>query len=133
MNAEKIRKWFHDLFGSRLVVHLETALLKQQSEYDQRLNEKDQIIVDLKSELQRLRGRFDELEMDPSYFWMLASRSKSKNAFSSFPDPIPDTSVSSWRKIQEDWNRQQEAEEIKEAENGRKEVHVEVPRVTVQS
>lgn len=110
--AQKARKFVRDLLGSRLVEHLETELFHQQTMYDARLNERDQEIAQLRQEALRLRAKFDEYELDPSYFWWLAERGKrtpppDDNIHSVSEVPAP----KSWREIQTDWYRQQASEE----------------------
>ena len=123
--AEKVRKFFRDLFGSRLVLHLETELLSQQSSYETRLNERDQTISDLRSEVRELKSKQEQLELDPSYFWYLANRSQTRKPAPS-ADPILDTSVSEWQRIQNQWYTEQETEAAKERSPNAS-VHVEVP------
>jgi len=113
--AESFRNFFHQLFGSRLVQHLETELLKQQSDYESRLLERDQLIGDLRSELQRLRSKFEEMELDPSYFWYLANRSQLKREPPKYSDPVTDTAASEWHRIQAEHYRREAEEEAAEA------------------
>src|ERR1700690_381578 len=112
--AQRIRKFIRDLFGSRLVEHLETELFRQQSQYDARLLERDQEIAELRQEALRLRAKFDEYELDPSYFWWLAERGRKSAAPPPNPDLHSQSEVSapkSWRQIQDDWYREQASEE----------------------
>jgi len=53
--AERIRQCLRDLFGSRLVEHLEEEKFRQQSVYEDRLAERDAEIVRLRSEALRLK------------------------------------------------------------------------------
>lgn len=116
--AERVRKFLRDLFGSRLVLHLETELLSQQSQYETRLNERDQLISDLRSEVRDLKSKQEQLELDPSYFWYLANRSQSRRPAPPSADPILDTSVSEWQRIQNEHYAREEAEALKEHSNG---------------
>ena len=109
--AQRIRQTVRDLFGSRLVEHLEEEKFRQQSVYEARLAERDAEIVRLRSEALRLQAKFDEFELDPSYFWWLANRTRKPNDTHS----IPDTSAppTTWDQIQaEHYRRQAEEENI---------------------
>lgn len=61
--AIEIRQFFRHLFGSRMASHLETSLLQLRADYDFRLRDRDQYILDLKDDATRLRARVTELEM----------------------------------------------------------------------
>ena len=116
--AQKIRQFVRDLLGSRLVEHLEAQLFLQQSLYESRLNERDQEIARLRQEALRLTAKFEEYELDPSYFWWLAQRGKASPPAS--PDlhslsevPTPKT----WREIQVEHYAREEAE-LQESNHG---------------
>ncbi len=114
--GKQIRKFLNELFGSRLVEHLQAELYRQQAGYEQRLQERDQIIAELRQEALRLAAKFSEYELDPSYFWWLAQRGRTLT-------PQPDSHSSSeptpltWAQIQAEHYRQQE-EAPKETSNG---------------
>ncbi len=114
--AQRIRKFIRDLFGSRLVEHLQAELYRQQASYESRLLERDQTIAELRQEALRLTAKFSEYELDPSYFWWLAQRGRVQT-------PQPDSHSSSeptpltWAQIQAEHYRQQE-EAPKETSNG---------------
>ena len=52
-----IRKFFRELFGSRLIESLNIQLLQLRQDYEQRLQDKDQIIADLRAEKALMLGR----------------------------------------------------------------------------
>lgn len=52
--ASKIRKFFRDLFGSRLVERLEIDLAMLREDYERRLQDKDLVIANLREEKQQL-------------------------------------------------------------------------------
>lgn len=130
--ASKIRQWLRDLFGSRLVEHLEEEKFRQQRVYEERLDERDREIARLQGEIARLTTKFDEYELDPSYFWWLAQRGRStptrsdSNSLSEVPAP------KSWADIQRE-HYEREERELKESQNGvpdagrNQELRVEVP------
>ena len=130
--AQRARKFIRDLFGSRLVEHLEAELFRQQSFYEQRLLERDQTIAELRQEALRLQAKFSEYELDPTYFWWLAQRGRTPVPANSDSHSFSEVPVSTWQQIQDEWYKRQE-ESSKESPNGvqnsgrNEELRVEVP------
>ena len=115
--AQKIRRTIRELFGSRLVEHLEAEKFLQQSLYEARILERDQEIDRLRQELATLRGKFSEYELDPSYFWWLSQRGRSSPAPPSDSHSVSEVSApKTWRQIQDEWYAAQETPE--ETTNG---------------
>ena len=52
--ASKIREFFHDLFGSRLLCRLETDLAMARADLQQTRQDKDQVIAELRAEKAQL-------------------------------------------------------------------------------
>jgi hypothetical protein len=109
--AQKIRQFVRDLFGSRLTEHLETEKFHQQTMYEARLLERDQTIAALRQELLRLQAKFDEFELDPSYFWWLAQRGRSTLPPRSDSNSVSEVPASTWQAIQAEHYRKQELPE----------------------
>jgi recombinational DNA repair ATPase RecF len=57
MDGQTIRSFFRELFGSRLVAHLETELLRLRQDYEVRLQDKDEMIAQLRTEKAVLDGK----------------------------------------------------------------------------
>lgn len=57
-----IRKFFRELFGSRLVETLELELLRLREDFERRLQDKDQVIADLRAEKALMLGRMSIYE-----------------------------------------------------------------------
>ena len=139
MTARDIRRWFTDLFGSRLVDRLEEDLLRLRADYDSRLNERDQTIADLRAELQRFRLKQDEYELDPSYFWWLAHRGqRERQQKTGTLEAVSGPAEGSWQWVQQQHYKQQEEEAAREQEikngipsQGREEVQQQVSDVAV--
>ncbi len=55
--GSEIRTFFRELFGSRLVELLETQLLHVRQDFERRLQDKDQVIADLRAEKALMLGR----------------------------------------------------------------------------
>jgi len=60
--GSKIRKFFRELFGSRLVESQELQLLQLRQDYEHRLLDKDQVIADLRAEKALMLGRMSIYE-----------------------------------------------------------------------
>jgi hypothetical protein len=101
MDGLKIREFFSQLFGSRRAEDLRLTNLQLREDFDQRLRDKDAIILDLRSEIQRCREKLDRYEM---VLIPLANPTHKE------PDFEPFVSDNSWEKTQEDWYRQQDIE-----------------------
>lgn len=59
----QIREFFRQLIGSRVASLLEEQLIRQRQDYDQRLNERDEVIAGLRQELVEARGKLDRYEL----------------------------------------------------------------------
>lgn len=55
--ANRIRIFLRELLGSRLVERLEEDLLRQRQDFEARLQDKDQVIADLRTEKATLLGK----------------------------------------------------------------------------
>lgn len=55
--GSRIRSFFRELFGSRVAERLEEALLRQRSDFEARLQDKDLIIADLRAEKAQMLGK----------------------------------------------------------------------------
>ena len=60
--GSEIRKFFRELFGSRLIESLQEQLLQLRQDYDHRLLDKDQIIAELRVERAIMQGRMSIYE-----------------------------------------------------------------------
>lgn len=60
--AVRIRLFFRSLFGSRLVSTLEEQLMRVRADCDTRLNDKEEIIADLRTRLARLEMKLETYE-----------------------------------------------------------------------
>lgn len=63
MTGYRVREFFRQLIGSRVASLLEEQLVRQRQDYDQRLNERDEVIAGLKQELVEARGKLDRYEL----------------------------------------------------------------------
>lgn len=119
--ARRIRAFIRDLFGSRLVEHLEEEKFRLQTVYESLISDRDRQIAELKEEITRLQSKFTEYELDPSYFWWLAQRGRPSptprdpNSLSEVPD-----GYKSWAQIQREHYDAEElaARTSKESSNG---------------
>jgi hypothetical protein len=55
--GSKIRKFFVDLFGSRVIASLELQLIQLRQDFEQRLLDQGQIIADLRADKAVMQGR----------------------------------------------------------------------------
>jgi hypothetical protein len=102
MLGQSIRDFFSQLFGSKRAEDLRIANLQLRQDYDSRLRDKDDVILDLRQEVERCRNKIAQYEM---VLIPLANPTQKEPSFDSFVEP-PD----SWLKTQEDFYRQQDAE-----------------------
>jgi hypothetical protein len=61
--GNKLRLFLRELFGSRLMLRLEEDLIRLRLDYDERLQEKDRIIAELRAEKQALQSKAALYEM----------------------------------------------------------------------
>ena len=113
MIAQRIRAFLRELFGSRLVARLEEDLLRLRADYDQRLNERDETIADLREQLTQARGKLDTYEtvlipISSPYGSLLNPRPRE-----TFHQDI-EPPVGSWQRVQMEWDRQQKEEAERE-------------------
>jgi hypothetical protein len=113
--AQKVRRFFRDLFGSRLVDALELRVLEVQQECERRVRDKDDLIFSLRSDLSALRAKMETYETI-----LLPLASPAGNLFKPKPDPktferLSGPEPGSWAWVQSEWNRKQADEEAAEA------------------
>ena len=60
--GEKIRNFFRELFGSRYVEHLETEILRVQQDCIARLQDKELVIAELRSDKAQLQAKIISYE-----------------------------------------------------------------------
>ena len=127
MIAQRVRQFFRDLFGSRLIQRLELDLLELREDYDHRLTEKQEVIDALRVDLAQARAK---LELWETVIIPVASpvanllHPKPKQTFETVAGPEP----GSWAAIQEKWYRQQAEEAAAEAASRRNNDGVSVER-----
>ena len=61
--GKRIRQFFRELFGSRVVEHLETELVQLRQDFEKRLQDKDQSIASLREEKALLMSKIAMYEM----------------------------------------------------------------------
>lgn len=108
--AEKIRSFFRQLFGSRLVATLELRVLEVQQECERRVADKDDVIADLRSQLASLRAKLETYETI-----IIPVVSPVGNLFKPKPDPQTFEKLSgpepgTWQWVQAEWDRKQREE-----------------------
>lgn len=117
--AKRFRQFFRDLLGSRITEHLEVELLRLRSDFEQRLQEKDNLIASLREEKSLLTSKITmyELTVMPHASRMgaevVAYQKPTKPAFSFVDVPAP---KSRWQQVQDNWEEQlsKDAEEEKQ-------------------
>jgi hypothetical protein len=111
--AEKLRKFFQDLFGSRYMNNLELQLFQLRSDYERRLEERDQTISDLRADLAQVKMKLEGYELV-----LLPITSPVGKLFAPKREPTFETVIGptpgSWQDVQQKWYAQQEAEAAKE-------------------
>jgi hypothetical protein len=116
--ALAIRKFFRDLFGSRLVATLELRVLEVQQEHERRIADKDRVIEMLQHDLAAVRAKMESYETIilpiVSPVGNLFKPKPDKQTFEAMTGPTP----GSWAWVQAEWDRKQreeaEAESLKE-------------------
>jgi hypothetical protein len=107
--ALSIRTFFHELFGSQVSQILEQHILALRQDYEVRLQDKNDVIQDLREQNAVLRSKIAQYEL--VLIPLANPTSAEKTTFSAFNEP------SSWQQMQADWYRsQEEPEEIPNAE-----------------
>lgn len=117
--ARSIRKFFRELFGSRLVERLEEDLLRLRNDMDQRLLDKDEIITNLRAEKTEMQGKIIlyERSIMPTSSRAgadIVARQKPKqpNWSADFKQPPP--VKTRWQLVQEEHDKRLAAEEEEE-------------------
>lgn len=116
--GQRIREFFQDLFGSRLVVRLEEDLLRLRQDFEERLQDKERVIAELRSEKAALTTKVAMYEL--TVFPMssragadlVRSTRPAKPSFPSFDFSTPPLKTS-WQ-VMQDEHDQRLAKEIKE-------------------
>ncbi len=110
--GSEIRKFFIDLFGSRVIASLELQLLQLRQDFEQRLQDKDQIIAELRADRAVMQGRMMIYE---NTIMPLASRAGAQIVAASNPiRPKPhfpaelmvDRPKTKWELVQEEHDKQ---------------------------
>lgn len=112
-----IRQFFRDLFGSRIVEHLETEMIQLRQDFEQRIQDKDREIASLKEEKALFSSKITLYEMTLMPHASRAgaevvSYQKPKKPAFSFIDSVP--VKSRWEQFQDDYYKGEEAKEAAE-------------------
>ena len=116
--AKRIRGFFRDLLGSRVTEHLEIELLRLRSDFEQRLQDKDQTIASLREENSLLMSKVTMYETTIMPYAsragaeVVAYQKPKKPAFSFVDVPAP---KSRWQQVQDSWEEQLSKEAAEEA------------------
>jgi hypothetical protein len=110
MDGQGIRRFFRELFGSRVTEQLENELMRARSDYDTRLHERDETIADQRARIALLEGKIDRYEMV-----LLPLSSPVGNFFNNKREPISEllpekSNVSSWQEYKMAYESEQEKE-----------------------
>jgi hypothetical protein len=114
--GKRIRGFFRGLLGSRVTEHMEIELLRLRSDFEQRLQDKDQTIASLREEKALLTSKITmyELTIMPHASRVgaevVAYQKPTKPSFSFMDIPAP---KSRWQQVQDDHDAQM-AKEIEE-------------------
>lgn len=102
-----LRKFFRDLFGSRLSSHLEEELERNRADYEVRITELNQQIANLRAEKAQLSAKVEQCEMVllPLVYKTAVGPKHPPDFVNLPPDP------NSWASIQAQWDKDQNAEE----------------------
>src|SRR5271157_2925311 len=109
--GKRIRQFFRDLFGSRVLEHLEIEKIQLRQDYEQRLQDKDVVIASLREEKALLMSKITVYEMAvmPHASHMgaevVAYQKPTKPAFNSVDIP---PEKSRWQVVQEKHDAQSE-------------------------
>jgi hypothetical protein len=122
MVSATVREFFRELFGSRLITNLEVQLLQLRQDYERRLQDKDQVIAELRTEYALMRGRMSIYE---NTIMPLASRAGAQIVAATTPKPLkpnfsPEAFVaqlpkSRWEVVQEEHEKELARLEAEEA------------------
>lgn len=109
-----IRRFFRELFGSRIVEHLETEMIQLRQDFEQRVQDKDRELATLKEEKALLMSKITVYEMtimphsSRSGAEIVAYQKPKKPNFN-FIESIP--TKSRWQQFQDDYYKEEEAAE----------------------
>lgn len=109
----RIRQFFRELFGSRLVEQLQEDLMRLRNDRDQQLHDKDQVILSLREEKQLMMSKLAayELTLMPHASRQGAEYVKTvkplRPDFSFVDIPAP---LTKWEKLQQDHEAQMQKE-----------------------
>lgn len=106
----RIRQFIRQVFGSRLVSHMEEEMMQMRNDYELRLRDKDLYVADLKEEITRLKGKVAEYELVliPITSGGLFGPKRTPPTMESVIEP------NSWQSAQKRFYDEQEAELAKE-------------------
>ena len=116
--ALRIRLFFRDLLGSRMTAHLSVELLRLRSDFEQRLQDKEQTIASLREEKALLTSKITmyELTIMPHASRVgaevVAYQKPTKPSFSFVDMPAP---KSRWQQVQDEHDAQMAKEIAEEA------------------
>jgi hypothetical protein len=110
MTGASIRLFFRELFGSRLIATLEIELLRLRQDFEQRLQDKDRVIENLREEKAFLTGKVGLYE---TTLMPLSSRAGAEIVKTARPvkPTFPDFDFSEMPPIQTRWAKAQEEHE----------------------
>lgn len=120
--GSEIRKFFIDLFGSRVIASLELQLLQLRQDMESRLHDKDQVISELRADRAMMQGRMMIYE---NTIMPLASRAGAQVVAASNPlkpkphfpaELIVDRPKTKWELVQEEHDKQMADLDRQEAE-----------------
>jgi hypothetical protein len=118
VSGESIRRFVRDLFGSRLVSHLEVEILQIRADCELRLRDKDEVIASLRTEKAALEMKVAEYEREIMPLKTRTGAAIVANATrptkpswqtnpTDFLSQLPKTR---WEQYQDDWYQKQEAD-----------------------
>lgn len=114
----RIRQFFRELFGSRLVARLEEDLLRLRQDFESRTQEHQSVVASLREEKSLLMSKVAMYEItllphaSRAGAEVVAYQKPIKPAFSFVDMPAP---KSKWQQVQEDYEKQLEKELAEEA------------------
>jgi hypothetical protein len=116
--GKRIRYFFRDIFGSRVLEHLELEKIQLREDFEKRLQDKDNIIASLREEKALLMSKVTMYEMtimphaSRAGAEVVAYQKPIKPAFSFVDMPAP---KSRWQQVQDEHEKQLAIESAEEA------------------
>ena len=116
----RIREAIHNLFGSRLVTHLEDELLRLRQDHASELDNRDATIADLRQQLAFCQSKVDRYELvllpltSPLGTAFTPKRERPANLQEITNIPRP----KSWQEVQAEWDEEQARLAKEEQANG---------------